>query len=887
MPGTILPLTKFLIPPIPKDAIVRERLIQKLNLGVQQRLVMISAPAGFGKSTLTAQWQAQTGQPVAWLTLDREDNNPTNFANSLLSVLSLRFEPQVVEGTALPDLLTPLPIEEIENRLNRLLLNNPLEMVIVLDDYHHIETLAIHQRLCDLMQAAPPQTHFLIASRTRPPLSVNCFRVRRQLLELGPNDLRFNQEEIQEFFRRTVGIDLAEQDLNNMRRRSEGWAACLQLAALSMQNMNSAEAHHYIETFTSSSRHVWDYLIEEVYSRQPEPIQVFMQQTSILRRLSAPLCDEVTGGTNSREFLDYLDRSNLVTPLEDKRRWYRYPALIADFLYEMLEQRRGIAGTFEFHRRAAHWYESIGELGEAAHHALAALDNDYSNLLLNRIQRSVNLGDYAAWQYSFLDLPDEILREQPDACYNCAVSLILSNDLVNYERPLKIAEQVWQAQGNPAKLGMVYHMRALIKRFEGDNPAAVELAQKALECLAPEDTLSRAGSEHILAMAQYQLGRVRLAEEMLPEAIRVMREQGEYYSAEMAEAGLARVQMASGKLRLAEKTYQTVVAFTDGKVYDQVLSGHVFLGAIYYEWNRLDLAEQHLRQAFAEPAGRVGRYWPLAHIYLALIAATHDEFTKAEDELRQARAAAETFKKLGWRRMVKSFAAWLALRAGDPAAARRLLDELAPLKEDDLDYYPRFNDWLVEIRLLTAQGRSEKEPRLLQKAAELAERLQAEAEEDGRGQDLARLLTLKAIALWHQNEHAQALAVLSRAFDLAEPEGFMRTFLDEGEAFSDLLTAALARDVHAIYAGRLQAELHPASELYLTVGVPPQPVGLLSPREAEILRAIAKGMTTQEIAEQYFLSVFTVRTHVKRIFEKLDAHSRLQAVEHARARGLI
>jgi LuxR family maltose regulon positive regulatory protein len=209
------------------------------------------------------------------------------------------------------------------------------------------------------------------------------------------------------------------------------------------------------------------------------------------------------------------------------------------------------------------------------------------------------------------------------------------------------------------------------------------------------------------------------------------------------------------------------------------------------------------------------------------------------------------------------------------------------LKEGELDHYRRFSDWLVEIRLLIAQGRSQKEPALLQKAAYLAEGLQSVAEQDGRGQDLVRVLVLRAVALWHLNERAPALATLNRAFDLAEPEGFVRTFLDEDEPFSDLLTAALAQDVHALYAGRLQSEFHPASELYVTVSVASEQANLLSPRETEILRAIAKGMTTQAIAEQYYLSVFTVRTHIKRIFEKLGAHSRLQAVDQARARGLI
>ncbi len=880
--------TKFLIPSVPSQTILRQRLIEKINQGIKRKVVLVSAPAGFGKTTLVSQWIAQADMPVAWITLDPDDNNLGRFYLLMISALQQLVFPNEAPATESEQLRD---IEQVEatwiNLINRIALQ-PQNIAIVLDDFHRIDSKPILENLCHFITYLPPRLHLFIISRTTPDISLECLRARRQVVEITLDDLRFNESEIADFYRCTCQVILNKQDIEIIHRRTEGWVTCLHLIVNSIQNRSPQEIHAFIEHLAASHRDVWDYLFEEVFYQQPAYVREFMLQTSILRNLNASLCDEVVQRSDSRMILNILERSHLLIPLDDQRRWYRYPAIMTEFLYTLLEREVGLPETFTLHRRACDWFERIGAMADAVNHAYAALDIDRSLVLLNKMRENVRVEDHFIWQFNFLKLPDEVLEQYPEVCYAGALTSMLSRDLESIQRPLEIAERAWEVDGNQEMLARVFHIKALVARYRDDIEEAILLSQKTLDNAAAEDTLTRANAKFVMGMALFQKGQAASVVPMLKEAEATIREIGDYYTADLVLASLARVFMFMGKLREAETLYLQIAASTDAKLYDQVRSAHIFLGNIYLEKDQLRLAENHLWKGIEKgDKFSTERYTGLGYAILAMVYLIDGQSARAHDLIRMGLSTALGSGRSSVIAYVKAIQARMALKQMDLDLADRWFDEIGGLPDaPPVLYNLYYYQCTTAIRLWIAHAQYRHTLDQLERASELIQSLMLNAKDEGKTKDLVELLVLEALIAALQGDTQRALQTINQAIELAQPEYYVRTFADEGALMANLLTQALQAGWHTEYVQYLLERIWRPRER--AIPSTPKPGGkLLSQREIEIIKAIADGLSTREIVQTFILSPHTVRTHIKNIFEKLEVHSRVQAVEAARKRKLI
>jgi len=600
-------LTKFAVPSTRVSLVPRPRLSERLEEGLGRSLVLVSAPAGFGKSTLLSMGVAASsgsGRSVAWLSLDSGDNDPARFWRYFITAMD-----QLQRGSGEPALSllgSPQapPIEAILTTLLNELVDLPTESVLVLDDYHLIESQTIHEALTFLIDHLPPQMHLVIATRADPPLPLPRLRARDEITELRAADLRFTPEEAATFLNLVMGLELSSGDIAELEGRTEGWIAGLQMAALAMQNHGDVPG--FIASFTGSNRHVVDYLAEEVLGRQPEELQTFLLEISILDRMCAPLCNAVTGHADGQTALERLEHANLfVIALDDERRWYRYHHLFADVLRQRLSQRQ-VNWVPELHKRASGWFEEEGLVAEAIHHALAAQDWERAVRLIESSGIAVLLGKQVQTMLGWIDgLPEEVVRERPVLCTIHALALVFLNRPDAAESRLQQAE--WRLGANPttdearAILGQVAQLRAIIARVSGDLVRCVELARRALELLPETEMLFRSGARANVALAYQVSGDVAPANELpLEEAIVSFRASGALIPLLNVINFLARLRTLQGRLRAAAATYEEAAEVVLGRerVRDLVNSAayYVGLGDIQREWNDLDSAESHLRR---------------------------------------------------------------------------------------------------------------------------------------------------------------------------------------------------------------------------------------------------------------------------------------------------
>ncbi len=888
MPDMMVLPTKYIIPPLPKDVIYRSRLIGKVDENTQKKLILVNAPPGYGKSTLLAQWAAQNQRPIIWLNLDEEDNNYARFQWIVIEAMRSLFKDR--QHPPEFDELNTLPLSHTEfvGYCAKMISFLDEDVVLVLDDFHVITNSEIHDGMQYYLDHLLPNFHIIISSRTVPPLSIQRMRVIRMATEITVEDLRLNRSEIEAFFQNSCARCLSRDQLGEIERRTEGWAACLQLALLSVKDLDLEQTQQFMSYFTSSNRFVSEYLLEEIYSRFPQEVRSFLTQTSILRHLNASLADEVTQRKDGRKMIDLLQQANLLLPLDNNRQWYRYTPIISDFLFNMLEEEIGLEGIQELHFRASVWYERAGILSDAVNHAFASPTTDRAGVLLNKITEDTNLSEAFNWQTHFLKLPDEVLFSFPDACINCAWSLILAKDLAAVERPLWIAEKAWQIGENREELGRVYHIKGFLSRYLGDLNAAIEHSQKALELLSEDEPHRRGGTMFTLAMAHFQLGRAAIAEPLLIQARELTREHGDKYSEGLMTASLPRIYHVMGKLSQAEGIFLQVSQSIDPKLYDQVLSANIFLGAIYHEQNRLDLAEKHLLTGLnKENYSKIGRYWPYGLVELAMVYWEKGQPEKSAQVIDQAYMMVKQLDNKRDRYRINAAEARLALLEGDLEAAQNIMAHIPGLKEEYLLDHKLYYEWTAQLRLWIAQGDQDQTAVKLNEAVNALDLLLNKAVDEGRGRDEIELLVLKALALWHLGEKQEGLKALVSALEKGEKEKFVRRFINEGQPIADLLVMALKQNIYPAYVSELLAAFYQHGEMIAELEAGTDEEHLLSQREVEVLKAISEGYSTQEIAEMFVLSPYTVRTHVRNIFNKLEVHNRMQAVEIARAQQLI
>jgi LuxR family maltose regulon positive regulatory protein len=911
-------MTKLTVPSTRVSLVPRPRLSERLEEGLGRKLILISAPAGFGKSTLLSAWASELiGRPLpdAWFSLDSGDNDPARFWRYFLTAVE-QIQPGSGE-TALALLGSPQapPIEAILTTPLNELVGLSTDAVLVIDDYHLIESQTIHKALTFLIDHLPTRMHLVIATRADPPLPLPRLRARGEMTELRADELRFTSEEAASFLSEVMGLELMAEDIAELEGRTEGWIAGLQMAALAMRD--HADVPGFIASFAGSNRHVVDYLAEEVLARQPEGLRTFLLETSILDRMCAPLCNAVAGHTDGQTTLERLEHANLfVIPLDDERRWYRYHHLFADVLRQRLSQTQADLAP-ELHRRASAWFEEEVLIAEAIRHALAAQDWERAIRLIESGGMAVVLSQQVRTMLGWIDgLPEELVRERPVLCTIHALALVFLNRLEDAEARLQDAERCISGDSTTdedrAILGRAAVLRGGIARYSGDLERCVAMARRALELLPEtEATTNERSAARINVAFEYQVsGDVTPTNERpLEEAILWFRTSGALIPLLRGINYLARLRTLQGRLRAAAATYEEateVVSARDGlRGVVNSAAHYVGLGDIHRERNDLDSAELYLRRAVDMFTGALPVDADVAtHGYLSLT-----RVQQARGRHAEAVATLDAFTTLARQRdffpllVARGEAARtrLALIQGDLPAAVRWA-EASELGADDEPSYPREEQYLTLVRVLIAQGRLDPMDSSLDDALGLLDRLFRAAEGGGRMGSVIEILALRALALQARHEWCEAHMALERALVLAEPEGYVRVFVDEGAAMKTLLSELLKRRhkeprdarQHAMlsYARRLLAAFDsPHTSTEPAVGGASNADQLLldslTAREEEVLALIADGLSNPEIAVRLFIATSTVKGYVHSVFRKLEVDSRTRAVARARELNLI
>jgi len=899
--------TKLHAPQVRPGLIARPRLTERLAHGLTRRLTLLSAPAGCGKTTLLGEWLGESRavgegavpnpSRIAWLSLDADDNDPARFLTYFIAALETVQSGAGGGALALLQSLQPVPQKAILIALINGLAAFSADTALVLDDYHCIDAQPIHDALAFLVENLPERMHIVIASRTDPPLPLARLRARDQLTELRAADLRFTTEETAAFLNEAMGLGLDSADVAALDSRTEGWIAGLQLAATSMRDRSDIRG--FIKAFTGSSRYILDYLAEEVLGRQTESVREFLLKTSILDRLCGPLCDAVTGRTDCQAMLARLELSNMFTvALDEERRWYRYHALFAEFLRSSL----GPGGEVrELHRRAAGWYERNGFVPEAIRHSLEARDMEPAARLIERVARETLMRGEAGTLQSWLSaLPEDLVHARPRLCIVGAWIALAAARLDDAEPLLQRAysDAPERAPSHEAEIqGEAAAIRALIAALKGDTGLAIELSRKALESL-PEDELFLQGLVmENLGIAYDTQGNIIEAGEAHARARAIGQAAGNRLLSAMAASQLADLKVLQGKLREAADMYgQAIREATEPDIlYPIAAMIHSGLGRLRYEWNDLDAAARHLASAI-----EVGRQLESADrqvtslVSLAQVRHAQGDTAGARDLAFQASQAMQGNVVSQPSILVsKVYRARLWIRQGNIEEAAAWAHEFLARPGDAPGYpgYLRQIEGTTWARVLMAQGKPEL-------AAGTMAPLMQSAEEAGRTGDVIELLALMALALDARGQPVQAGTLIHRALTLAEPEGYVRLFVDEGRPMSALISRSLSQFEKGPRAGhkkllayivRLQgafsgkpAELH--SDIDHGQRVMAEP---LSGRELEVLGLVAGGLSNAEIAAKLFISVGTVKRHINNLFGKLEVRSRTQAIARAKSIGLI
>jgi LuxR family maltose regulon positive regulatory protein len=890
MSTPILATKLYILPPRPK-VVLRPRLIERLNEGLHRKLTLISAPAGFGKTTLVSEWVAGCERPAAWLSLDEGDNDPARFLAYLVAALRTIAE-NIGEGLlgALQSPQPPPP-EAILTALLNEITTIPDNFILVLDDYHVIESKPVDKALAFLVEHLPPQMHVVIASREDPNIPLARYRARDQLTELRVADLRFTPPEAAGFLNQVMGLNLSAEDIAALETRTEGWIAGLQLAALALQGTISMQglqdATSFIKSFTGSHHFVLDYLVEEVLQRQSENIQTFLLRTSILERLCGSLCDAVLAesSTSGQENLEYLEHANLfLIPLDDERRWYRFHHLFADLLRQRLQksvssrQHDGVSVN-ELHIRASRWYEENGYEAEAFHHAAAAGEVDRAARLIEG--KGVPLYHRGAlvpvlnWLES---LPKTELDKRPALWLMYARALTTAGQTSGVEEKLQAAETALQgAELNVETrdmIGSIASNRATLAYTKYQPDTVIVQAQRALEYLSPDNLPTRAMTTLTLGVGYMQKGNRTAAIQAFTDARSISQTIGHTFATAMATMALGNMQEMENSLYLAAETQRQALRLFGDQPLPIASESHLSLARIFYEWNDLDSAQHHgersvqLARQFDEIIDR----YVMCEVFLARLKLALGDAAGAAATLAETSQSARRHNFVHRIPEVAAAQVVTFLRQGNLAAAAHLAQT--------------YELPISQARVHLAQG----DPSA---ALALLSPLRQQMEVKGWADERLKVMVLQTVALHAHGEKEKAVQLLGDALALAEPGGFIRIFVDEGMPMAQLLSEAVARGIMPDYTGKLLAafeveERKSEDKSYLRPAPPAQPlIEPLSQRELKVLQLMAQGLSNREISERLFLALSTVKGHNRNIFDKLQVQRRTEAVARARELGLL
>jgi LuxR family transcriptional regulator, maltose regulon positive regulatory protein len=869
--------TKLYIPPPPPKAVLRPRLVERLNAGLHRKLTLISAPAGFGKTTLLSAWIATRGRQVAWLALDEGDSEPTRFLVYLLA--ALRTVAPTLGDTVWAALQSPQP-PQVASVLTALLndistITN--DVVLVIDDYHVIDSRPVDTALSFLIEHLPPQMKLIVATREDPQLPLAGLRGGGQLSELRVTDLRFTPSEAARFLNQTMGLDLAAEDIATLESRTEGWIAGLQLAALAVQGRPDATS--FIQSFTGSHHFVLDYLLEEVLQRQSENIQAFLLRTSILDQLCGPLCDAVLRDStgSGQTTLEYLERANLfLVALGNERQWYRYHHLFADLLRQRLRQSSAssTAEVAELHGRASQWYEDH-DLGlEAFRHAAAANDVERAERLIEGqgvpLQFRGAGGPVLAW----LDtLPAAVLDARPALWVTYATSLFFSGRPTAVEQKLLAAEAALR-NTEPSDsvrdlVGRIASIRATLAVIQHDADTIVTQSRRALNYLNPDNLPMRTAATYTLGHAYQLQGDRAAASQAYMEVIALSTSFADSIYTIAATLSLGQVQEADTQLVLATRTYERALQLAGDPPRTIASEAHLGLARICYEWNDLDAALQHGQRCLelTRQIEGVDTFVSYA-VFLARLRLARGDVPGARAILAEAEAFLREHNFAFRMSDVAAVQVLTLLHQGNLAAA----GDLAELYDLPIG----------RARVYLARGDTSA-------ALAVLETWRRQVEAKGWADARLTVMVLQAVALQAHGDRDRSVQHLLDALALAEPNGLVRSFVDEGTPMAHLLSAAAGLGKMPGYVQTLLAAVEAGQPRRATARHLPATQAFIEPlsrRELEVLRLITQGLSNQEIGERLVLALDTVKGHNRRIFGKLQVQRRTEAVARARDLGL-
>jgi len=917
--------TKLYIPSARSDGVSRPRLTGKLTTGLSQpgSFALISGPAGFGKTTLLSEYAAALEGPVAWVSLDAGDNDPTQFWTYVISACQT-IQAEIGESVlSLLQLPQALPIEAVPSLLINELALFEHNLTLILDDYHTIQNERIHAGIAFLLEHLPKNLHLLISTRVDPPWPLARFRSRNQLVEIRAQDLRFSTEEAASFLNRMMELGLTSEDVESLEERTEGWAAGLQLAALSMKGRSDATG--FVKALKGSHVYIAGYLIEEVLMLQPIEVQDFLLQTSILDRLNGDLCEAVTGNKQSQTMLFTLQHKNLfVISLDDENNWFRYHNLFADLLLAKLQSSSSKDRVNDLHNRAAKWYEQADLVNEAVEHSLKA--RDYPNVvrLVERNALQLILQAHVRTVEAWLKtIPQEYLDKSPRINLACAwLNLMrgsISQSMPYIERIENFFSTFETEDLDPSLMGEWLALQAKVLSVKGKSVESRDLSNKALTILPETDFLMRSMVTINLATVFEQLLDYDHAAETFQAIARNARLIGDYTFEILGLSGQARMELIQGHLRKTfEIATEGIRRIEDtGKTTPFSATFYGELSSIYYQWHQYEMA-QSLSLRSVQASGKSGYSDPEIYhsILISKMFQIEGDWESAERETQKAIDLADRIPPAMIREDVISQHVRIHLAFGRNSEAQKLLAAGGFNFGDEFIYPDLATDAKITqpigllynsaLRVLISEIRDKQNPEYLKSGLGLAERVLANELQCCHIPAAIETLLIRSQLFNSIGDEQNRLADVLHALELGEPERFISVFAEEGKPVADALMILLKRNqLGSVHTGYVQAVLEGFPKSISTSGgfkgkrVPNVTTGTtemtkleplieaLTAREMEVLQLIAAGDSNQEIASNLVITVSAVKKHIGNIFGKLNVKSRTQAIARARQHNLL
>lgn len=897
---------KLFIPHTRPELVARSRILQQLDQGLQKPLTLVSAPAGFGKTTLAADWIEHLRSnsvnhseiDIVWLSLDEADNDfnrfLTYFFTALSQIKSLDLMP-LLERTKSP--IQP-PIEIIFSPLLTALSTIKNKIILVLDDYHLIENLTIHQAINFWFENTPLQVHTVVLTREDPPFPLARLRARNHLTELRSADLRFTASEAAQFLNDIMGLGLDEKSVSILEENTEGWIAGLQMAALSMRNRKDLD--QFIKNFSGTNRYIMDYLLEEVLASQTPEIQEFLLITSILRRLSAPLCDALLQeDEKSAAILEYLEQANLfLIPLDDERCWYRYHHLFTDLLRSRLQQSCSKEKLADYHTRSAQWYEDNGMAYGAIYHASLIpndewveriIDQNYMDIFQRRASASI--------RYWTGELGKELIFKRPQLAIHEANSRAWFGQLDEADQLLEQAEKRLNVEKTTpetqAMYGYLAYVKSRVTAMRGDFKQAVQLALHAQKSTPASNQGLLGGIGVMLGYGYFLNGDFTQAAQVLEKTIESGKKFGAINTTSGAYCVLARLCAIQGKLQKAYDLYQEAENFirqSEGEHLGAMSILDVGFAEILYEWNDLESASKHIQQGLdLLPLWIKADDFALAYVIHSQLHQAHGNSLAAEETIKKGSHVILTNGVFSEAQdAVITAEINLLLSQGNSIVINRRIKSIENRLAANQPY--QFKNELVLITL----ARVYLVQKNFEQALNLLANLEAHAQAEGRIGRLLKILNLQSLLIYEKGEPSQAYIILEKALRLAVSEGYIRTFIDEGEAMQRLLSKWVNQaEIGPLksYANQLIAQFEERSisvhDQHSALKPQTKLIEPLTEREIEVLNLIALGKTNKEISVELIVSPGTVKAHTSNIYRKLDVANRTEAVSHARKLDIL